>query len=115
MKFVSTRGRSPEVSIGEAILNGAAPDGGLYVPAEQVRVDPDALRYESLAELGSQLLAPFFEGDQLAVQLPAICAEAFDFPAPLVMPDADRPGLRLLELFHGPTGAFKDFGARSAP
>jgi threonine synthase len=112
MKFVSTRGRSPEVSIGEAIRNGAAPDGGLYVPAEQVRIDPGALRYDSLAELGAQMLAPFFAGDPLAPHLPAICAEAFDFPAPLVMPDAARPGLRLLELFHGPTGAFKDFGAQ---
>jgi threonine synthase len=58
------------------------------------------------------MLAPFFDGDPLAPHLPAICAEAFDFPAPLVMPDAGRPGLRMLELFHGPTGAFKDFGAR---
>jgi threonine synthase len=112
MKFVSTRGRSPAVSISEAIRNGAAPDGGLYVPAEQVRIDPGALRYDSLAELGAQLLAPFFEGDPLAPHLPAICTEAFDFPAPLVMPDPDRQGLRLLELFHGPTGAFKDFGAQ---
>jgi threonine synthase len=112
MKLVSTRGGAPEVPIGEAIRNGAAPDGGLYVPAAQVRLDPDALRWESLAELGAQMLAPFFEGDPLAPHLPAICAEAFDFPAPLVMPDAGRPGLRLLELFHGPTGAFKDFGAR---
>ena len=58
------------------------------------------------------MLAPFFAGDPLRPHLPAICAEAFDFPAPLVMPDAERPGLRSLELFHGPTGAFKDFGAR---
>ena len=112
MKFVSTRGNSPAVSIGEAIRGGAAPDGGLYVPAEEVRIDPDKLRTDSLAELGAHLLAPFFAGDPLAADLPAICAEAFDFPAPLVTPDPARPGLRLLELFHGPTGAFKDFGAR---
>jgi threonine synthase len=112
MKFVSTRGDSPEVSIGEAIRNGAAPDGGLYVPAEQARLDPASLRHDSLAELGAQLLAPFFEGDPLAPHVPAICADAFDFPVPLVMPDGERSGLRLLELFHGPTGAFKDFGAR---
>jgi threonine synthase len=112
MRFVSTRGEAPAVSISEAIREGAAADGGLYVPAEQVRIDPDALRDDSLAELGAQLLAPFFEGDPLAAHLPAICAEAFDFPAPLVAPDPSRPGLRLLELFHGPTGAFKDFGAR---
>lgn len=112
MRFVSTRGQAPAVTIGEAIANGAAPDGGLYVPAEPVRIDPDTFRYESLADLGAQLLAPFFEGDPLAPHLPAICAEAFDFPAPLVVPDPGRPELSLLELFHGPTGAFKDFGAR---
>ena len=112
MKFVSTRGQAPAVGISEAIRNGAAPDGGLYVPAQEVRLDPASLRCNSLAELGALMLAPFFEGDKLAPHLADICQEAFDFPAPLVMPDGDRPGLRLLELFHGPTGAFKDFGAR---
>ncbi|MBV9882118.1 MAG: threonine synthase [Sphingomonadaceae bacterium] len=112
MKFVSTRGGAPEVSIGEAIRGGAAPDGGLYVPAAPVRLDPDSLPDGPLAALGARLLAPFFDGDPLAPDLPAICAEAFAFPAPLVAPGAARPNLRLLELFHGPTGAFKDFGAR---
>jgi len=112
MKFVSTRGAAPAVSIGEAIRRGAAPDGGLYVPAGPVRIHVDALRDNSLAELGSQLLEPYFAGDTLGLHLPDICAEAFDFPAPLVAPDPRRPELRLLELFHGPTGAFKDFGAR---
>jgi threonine synthase len=110
MRFVSTRGKSPEVTIGEAIRNGAAPDGGLYVPAGPVRLDPDSLRCDSLAGLGAQLLAPYFDGDPLAAHLLAMCAEAFDFPAPLVAPD--QRNLRILELFHGPTGAFKDFGAR---
>ena len=112
MKFVSTRGGAPEVSIGEAIRHGAAPDGGLYVPAAPVQLGPASLGGGSLAALGAQLLASFFEGDPLEAELPAICAEAFAFPAPLVAPDPGRPALRLLELFHGPTGAFKDFGAR---
>src|SRR5204863_1387140 len=60
----------------------------------------------------TQMLTPFFTRDPLAPDLPAICAEAFDFPVPIVMPDQARPTLRALELFHGPTGAFKDFGAR---
>jgi threonine synthase len=57
------------------------------------------------------LLAPFVAHDALAGQLPAILREAFDFPAPLTALDA-RGGLSILELFHGPTAAFKDFGAR---
>ena len=67
VKFVSTRGGSPEVSISEAIRRGAAPDGGLYVPAGEVTFDPAGLDdREALAPLGAALLAPFFEGDPLA-------------------------------------------------
>ncbi|WP_129793099.1 threonine synthase [Sphingosinicella sp. CPCC 101087] len=112
MKFVSTRGASPAVSISEAIRNGAAPDGGLYVPAHGAAADFAALDGDDLPSLAASLLAPFFAGDRLAADLPAICAEAFDFPVPLVVPDPADKRLRALELFHGPTGAFKDFGAR---
>ena len=113
MRFVSTRGKSPAVLVSQAIRNGAAPDGGLYLPETPPRLDPASLGDgEALAPLAAALLAPFFEGDRLAGELPAICAEAFDFPAPLVSPDSADPRLRALELFHGPTGAFKDFGAR---
>jgi threonine synthase len=111
VKFVSTRGDSPPVSLSEALRNGAAPDGGLYLPENLPRpggLDPSA----ALAGWAASMLAPFFDGDTLAAELPRICAEALDFPAPLVTPDPHRPGLQVLELFHGPTGAFKDFGAR---
>ena len=112
MKFVSTRGQSPVANLSEALRNGAAPDGGLYmpdaVPAASDSLDPVA----PLHEFAAQLLKPYFEGDRLASELPAICADAFDFDVPLVTPDAEQPGLQALELFHGPTGAFKDFGAR---
>ena len=112
MKFVSTRGQAPVANLSEALRNGAAPDGGLYmpdaVPAASENLDPEAPLYEFAA----QLLEPYFDGDPLAAELSAICAEAFDFDVPLVTPDSERPGLHPLELFHGPTGAFKDFGAR---
>lgn len=109
MHYLSTRGGAPAAGIGAAIRAGAAPDGGLYLPdAPPLAIDADL----PLAGFAARMLAPFFAGDALAAELPAICAEAFDFPAPLAVPDPARPGLRALEMFHGPTGAFKDFGAR---
>ena len=114
MYYASTRGSAPSVSISQAIRNGAAPDGGLYMPTETPVVNIDGISGMSdLLEFAPRFLAPFFAGDPLALELPAVCREAFDFPVPLVMPDAvGRPELQVLELFHGPTGAFKDFGAR---
>lgn len=113
MRFVSTRGQAPEVGATEALRNGVAPDGGLYMPEQLPQLDPASLDAETpLAEFAAALLRPFFAGDPLETELPAICAEALDFPAPLVTPDKIRPSLKALELFHGPTGAFKDFGAR---
>jgi threonine synthase len=110
MRFVSTRGEAPAVGLSAAIRNGAAPDGGLYLPETVPHAVPDAGL--TLADFAAQMLAPFFAGDPLAPDLPAICAEAFAFPVPIVVPDPARPTMRALELFHGPTGAFKDFGAR---
>ncbi len=68
--------------------------------------DPDG----SLADTAATLLAPFFAGDPLVAELPAICREALDFETPLrPLPQHDAC---VLELFHGPTAAFKDVGAR---
>jgi threonine synthase len=113
MHYISTRKADHAVTLGEAIARGIAPDGGLYVPEEFPHFT--ARQFESdteLPQIGARLLAPFAAGDPLADELPAICHEAFDFPAPLVsLPNAPAP-LSVLELFHGPTSAFKDFGAR---
>lgn len=109
-RYVSTRGESPPVPLGEAVLRGLAPDGGLYVPERFPSFSADALAgAHSLAEAAGVVLAPFFAGDALADELDDICREAFDFPVPL----RDlRGGTAVLELFHGPTAAFKDVGAR---
>jgi threonine synthase len=109
-RFVSTRDASQRVDFSTAVIRGIAPDGGLYVPEMLPSVKP-AQAAGALQEVAEALLAPFLRDDPLAAALPAIIAEAFAFPAPLVPLSADER-LSVLELFHGPTAAFKDFGAR---
>lgn len=111
MKYVSTRGGSPAVSLGQAIAEGLAPDGGLYVPQALPRLDLAAFDPAgTLAATATTLLAPFFASDPLENALTSICAEALDLDTPLrALP---RQNASVLELFHGPTAAFKDFGAR---
>lgn len=111
MNYVSTRGGVPASTLSAALAAGLAADGGLYVPARVPRLSrADFDGADTLPAVAARLLAPFFAGDALAAELPAICAEALDIPVPLrALPDGHGA---LLELFHGPTAAFKDFGAR---
>jgi threonine synthase len=112
MKYCSTRRQSPAVGIAQAIVAGIAPDGGLYVPETWPVLDTSvATQGAGLAELGARVLRPFFADSVLESALPALTAEAFDFPAPLT-PLQGAQDVAVLELFHGPTAAFKDFGAR---
>lgn len=113
MRFQSTRDARHVVGLSEAIARGLAPDGGLYVPQALPPIGREAFEgAESIVEVARRLLGPFFAGDGLEAQLAAITSDAFNFPAPVVdVPKAPGP-LSVLELFHGPTAAFKDFGAR---
>ena len=112
VRFQSTRDPSASISFGPALLQGLAPDGGLYVPTSWPQLGARAFGAEtSLPEIATRLIAPFVAGDSIAPQLSRVAADAFDFPAPLVPLDSDGR-LAVLELFHGPTAAFKDFGAR---
>jgi threonine synthase len=110
--FASSRGGAAASAFSTALLQGLAPDGGLYVPQRWPQLPPEDFQgARALAEVGARLLAPFVAGDELAPQLDEILGEAFNFPAPRVgLTDDER--LSALELFHGPTAAFKDFGAR---
>lgn len=117
MRFVSTRAGAsgtgaPPVTFGAALAQGLAPDGGLYVPESWPSLPLSAFDgVESLPDVAAVMLEPFVAGDPVAGELRSIVRDAFDFPAPLV-PVADDGRLSVLELFHGPTAAFKDFGAR---
>jgi threonine synthase len=115
MRFASTRAaaKAPGTALADALARGLAPDGGLYVPERFPRFEvADFDGCATLPAVATRLLAPFFAGDRLEPALGAIAAEAFDFPVPIVPLPAAGPDVGVLELFHGPTAAFKDFGAR---
>jgi threonine synthase len=113
MRFASSRGGAPLVSLSQAMAQGLAPDGGLYVPSEMPTIDVQALPTRvSLPELARLSLARFFTGDGLRDELGAITHAALNFPAPTTPVAGARDPLFVLELYHGPTAAFKDFGAR---
>jgi len=110
MKFISTRGQTQPMSASEAILQGLAPDGGLFVPERFPALDEKAFNPgSSYQETAAAVLSPFFRGDPLEQEIPDICRDAFNFPVPLFWFNEKQA---ILELFHGPTAAFKDFGAR---
>ena len=113
MQFHSTRSWEVTDTLAGAMTRGLAPDGGLFIPHELTKIEPGRLPANvSLAEISSAVLEPFFAGDALEGALRDIAAEAYDFPAPLTPLRGGREPLEVLELFHGPTAAFKDFGAR---
>lgn len=112
MRFVSTGAAAPPIPLSDALFAGQAPDGGLYMPERLPTLgDFDLARLPrlSLAER-SVILARHLFGDAVPEQtLGDITASALDFEIPLVELE---DGLSILELFHGPTLAFKDVGAR---
>jgi threonine synthase len=112
MRFLTTRGSAPPVSFTEALFEGLAPDGGLYVPETIEPWTADELSRlprRTLTEIGLRALRPFARGEIDPATLEAVVVEALNFDIPLVEVE---PGIFALELFHGPTFAFKDVGAR---
>lgn len=112
MRFYSTAGQFKGVTFQEAVLQGLAPDGGLYLPESLPHFSANQFKHKaglSFPELSIELARVLFEGVFTAEEVTQLCEEAFNFPLPLVsFPEK----MHLLELFHGPTLSFKDVGCR---
>lgn len=108
MKYVSTRGSAPVLGFSDVVLAGLATDGGLYVP--EVWPTLPALPNGSYAELAAHIFSPFIEGDIENDTMLRLSRDAYaTFRHPDVVPIVDlEPGHQIMELFHGPTLAFKD-------
>jgi threonine synthase len=112
MRYRSTARKAPLTSLRGAVLRGLAPDGGLYMPVEIARRPPEELeefRRLPFTEVCFRVVRPFAGAEVPEEILWQVVSEAINFPVKLV---SLSPGLHILELFHGPTLAFKDFGAR---
>ena len=110
MKYFSTNLKTKPVQFEEALFKGLAPDGGLFMP-EKIPYLSAAFFKENMtySELATEMIFPFIDGEMNKSTLNEICKSAFNFSVPIVSIDHN---LSILELFHGPTLAFKDFAAR---
>lgn len=112
MKYYSTNHNSPDVSLAEAVVKGLAPDRGLYMPERIERLPReffDNIDEMSFHEIACRVARAFFGEDIPGEDLDEIVCDTLSFPTPVVEVE---PGIYSLELFHGPTLAFKDVGAR---
>ena len=113
MNYISTRGAAPPVSFLDAVLTGLAPDGGLYVPEAWPRLSEAeiaAFAGRPYADVAAELIGRFAGDEIAAADLAEMCADAYaSFSHAAVAPLTQlAPGRFLLELFHGPSLAFKD-------
>ena len=114
MKYISTRGRAPVLEFGDVLLAGLAADGGLYVPDRWPELSPEALSGHpgrgDYADLAAEVMWPFVGGTYLRNRFDELVRDAYtEFSHPGIVPMVQLgDGLWLMELFHGPTLAFKD-------
>lgn len=115
--YISTRGKAPAAGAAEALLNGIAPDGGLYVPAELPVFAPEKiLSAGSYAAVMKTLLSAFFEDVPASLVETAVASSLGRFDCPEVVPLTPVGGdVWFLDLFHGPTFAFKDVALTLLP
>ena len=118
MNYVSTRGIAPSLTASQAILQGLAPDGGLYVPEEfpTLPCAPEEMKGLPYQEIACRVMAPFLT-DYTEEELRGCIDRAYDakFDTPAIAPLAARGGLVYLELWHGATIAFKDMALSILP
>ncbi len=112
MNYVSTRGVIEPVGFAAAVMMGLASDGGLLVPAQVPQVDAETLgawSRLSFQDLALEVLTPFVGEEIPRADLRALIARSYaGFTHPEVTPVIEAAGIKVLELFHGPTAAFKD-------
>ncbi len=112
LNYLSTRG-GDSAGIDQALVKGIARDGGLFLPERLPAFSVDDFSAaSSIQEVAEILLRPFFESSTLSDSLNEIIAETYAFPIPLTSISSTSGSATLLELYHGPTAAFKDVGAR---
>ena len=113
MQYLSTRGEAPKLGFCDAMLTGLARDGGLYLPETWPQLSAEAIGNlfgQPYAEVAGEILRPFVDGEIAETDLRGMINEAYaTFRHPAVVPlDQTGPNQFVLELFHGPTLAFKD-------
>ena len=114
MKYISTRGIAPELDFDDVLITGLARDGGLYVPKEWPKLNKneiESMRELSYADLSIQVMKPFIGNSISSDDFDTLVRDTYDkFGHPAVAPLKQlKDNLWLLELFHGPTLAFKDY------
>ena len=114
MEYISTRGQDGPLGYEEALLSGLARDGGLYLPLSYPAFTGDEIADMaglSYAELAGRIMARFTDGEIDEAEMTAMAADAYaGFSDPEVAPLKPLAGdIHVLELFHGPTIAFKDY------
>ncbi|MFY0625051.1 MAG: threonine synthase [Reichenbachiella sp.] len=112
MKYYSTNKRVPEVSFEEAIFKGLPDDNGLYMPKTIQKLPQeffDTIQDKTLAEIGFEVASKYIDDEIPRDELKALVTDTMNFEIPLV--EVEK-GIYSLELYHGPTLAFKDVGAR---
>lgn len=110
ISFCSTRDPALLASAGEALEVGLASDGGLFIPQSFPTIDVAALPSESFQEMAKMWLHAWLKGTEFEKDISSVVDDALNFSVPIYRLDENTA---VLELFHGPTLSFKDYGART--